>query len=202
MTLQITPVIGSKGVFTFAAPFDRLTDKGIEYTCRGIRRLSEYLAANEDPETLVYKASGIQEQYATDLSEDRIIISLQSRKGHWVYVPEQYILKYPHGSGHRYRSVSLVFALPSIPEKTELDPVLTEVGAYIKSRLGIDVKYKVVDTSMSTLVSDDKHIEISTKRFNDRTSDGVYLELEQLRSREAALLQRVTELETYIRDNS
>lgn len=199
MTMVITPPIGSKGIYSLASPFDRLVDNGIEYTCLAVRKLSEYIAANEKPNDLIYKAYGIETQFEEDLAKDVYIVSLQSRRGHWLYVPEQYVLAFPSGSGHRYRSVSLVFALPSIPVTTDLDSIQTEVTQLIKARLGVDVKSKPVETSQVTLVSDDRHIEISTARELAKTANGPWEEMQHLRNHNQELRQKLALLEAHIK---
>lgn len=198
MPMVITPPIGSKGIFSLASPFDRLVDNGIEYTCLAVRKLSEYIAANENPKDLIYKTYGIETQFDDDLAKDVYIVSLQSRRGHWLYVPEQYILAFPSGSGHRYRAVSLVFALPSIPVTTDLASIQTEVMELIKARLGVDVKSKPVETSQVILVSDDRHTEISTARELAKTANGSWEEMQHLRNHNQELRNKLSLLEAHV----
>ncbi len=199
MTVAITPPIGGKGIYTLAPPFASLVDTGVEYTCQAVRRLSDYIASNEKPKELIYTTYGIEDQFDADLSNDVYIVSLQSRRGHWLYVPEQYVLAFPSGSGHRYRALSLVFALPSLPVTTDLQSIQDEVSQLIKARLGIDVKSKPVETSQVTLVSDERHIEISTARELAKTANGNWEELSHLRFHNQELRTKLAALELYIK---
>lgn len=202
MTMVITPPLGAKGIYSLASPFDRLVDTGIEYTCLAVRKLSDYIAANENPKDLIYKTYGIEPSFDDDLAKDVYIVSLQSRRGHWLYIPEQYVLAFPSGSGHRYRSVSLVFALPSLPVTTDLTVIQTEVMELIKARLGVDVKSKPVETSQVTLVTDDRHVEISTARTLAKTANGSWEEMQHLRNHNQELRNKIALLEAHIQANA
>lgn len=198
MTTVITPPIGSKGTFSLAAPFDRLADGGVEYTCMEVRKLSGYLASNENPEELIYKKYGIEDRYKDDMAKDAYIVSLQSRRGHWLYVPEDFILNLPAGSGHRYRAVSLAVSMPPLPSATDFTILKEDIIQLIKARLGVNAKVALVETSLTTLVSDERHIEVSTSRDLSKTSNGNWEELLLLRGQNEELRMKLSQLEEYI----
>lgn len=198
MTTVITPPIGSKGTFELAAPFDRLADGGVEYTCMAVRKLSDYLASNENPEELIYKKYGIEEHYKDDMAKDAYIVSLQSRRGHWLYVPESYVLNLPAGSGHRYRAVSLSVSMPSLPSATDFTVLKADIVQLIKARLGVNSKVALVETSLTTLVSDEKHVEISTARELAKTSNGNWEEVLLLREQNELLRAKLAALEAFV----
>lgn len=196
-----TPPVGDKGVFGLLAPFDRAADSGVEYTCIAVRKLSDYLASNENPLELVYKPNGIEAVYDDDMANNRFIVTLQSRRGHILYVPENYILTYPSGSGHRYRAVSIVTALPSLPVSQDLTSLLADISALVKARLGVNTVTKVVETSQATLVSDSKHTEISTQRALAQTAPSDFIEKTRMEQELATLRLRLKELEQYVVDH-
>jgi len=195
MTTLITPPIGAKGLFDLAAPFDRFVEAGVEYTCMAIRRLSDYVAANEKPDALIYDKYGIKADYDDDMASDAYIVSLQSRRGHWLHVPQKYVLSFPSGSGHRYRAMSLVFKLPPVPVNIDTSPLQLEIEGLIKARLGVSSKSAVVDTSLVTLVTDEKHIEVSTRRSLEKAAGTTWEELGHLRHHNQELLSKVAALE-------
>lgn len=203
MTLSILPVIGSSGFYELAAPFDvEVVDK-IEYTCKAIRRISDYLANNEDPKASIYDAYEIDEAvYEEDLSKDTYIVSLQSRKGHWLYVPSRYILSYPSVNGIPYRSVMLGVSLPPLPVSQDLTAILSDIKDLVENSLGVSVAVRQVETSMNVLV--DYSVHEATQQERNIHIEGrstLYARNVALREENDLLIQKVASLENYIKSN-
>lgn len=203
MTLSILPVIGSSGFYELAAPFDvEVVDK-IEYTCKAIRRISDYLANNEDPKASIYDAYEIDEAvYEEDLSKDTYIVSLQSRKGHWLYVPSRYILSYPSVNGVPYRSVMLGVSLPPLPVSQDLTAILSDIKDLVENSLGVSVAVRQVETSMNVLV--DYSVHEATQQERNIHIEGrstLYARNVALREENDLLIQKVASLENYIKSN-
>lgn len=201
MTIPITPPIGMRGIFILAAPFDVKVDAGIEYTCQAIRRISDYLAENEDPKALVYTANGIEDQYEQDAKENSYIVSLQSRKGHGLRVPVKYILSFPSGSGVPYRSIAIVTSLPSLPLDQSLEEIESEIKSLVEGRLGVTVAMRQVETSQTVLVDDDIHTQKTVERGQRKTHQSLYQENVALKRQVTELLERQASLEQYILDH-
>lgn len=203
MTFSILPVIGSSGYYELASPFDIEVIDKVEYTCKAIRRLSDYLANNEDPKTSIYDAYGIDEAvYENDLSQDAYIVSLQSRKGHWLYVPSRYILSYPSVNGVPYRSVMLGVSLPPIPVSQDLTAILSDIKDLVENSLGTTVAVKQVETSMNVLVDYSLHENTQQERnMNIEGRSTLYARNVALRQENDLLLEKVAALENYIKTN-
>jgi len=203
MTFSILPVIGSSGFYDLAAPFDVEVIDKIEYTCKAIRRISDYLANNEDPKASIYDVYGIDEAvYEEDLSKDNYIVSLQSRKGHWLYVPSRYILSYPSVNGIPYRSVMLGVSLPPLPVSQDLTAVLSDIKDLVENSLGVSVAVRQVETSMNVLVDYNVH-EVTQQERNIHIEgrSTLYARNVALREENDLLIQKVASLENYIKSN-
>lgn len=201
MTLSILPVIGSSGYYELAAPFDTEVVDKVEYSCKAIRRLSDYLANNEDPKKSIYDIYEIDEAiYEEDLNQDTYIVSLQSRKGHWLYVPSRYILSYPSVNGVAYRSVMLGVSLPPLPVSQDLTAILEDIKDLVEHNLGVNVTVKKVETSLDVLVDYDLH-EITQQERNIliQGQTTLYARNNTLRKENDLLLEKVTALENYIK---
>lgn len=169
MTLHILPIVGSKGFHEFAAPFDTHAIENTEYECKAVRRLSDILANNEDPQKDIYEKSGLtEEDYTRDLGEDAYIVSFQSSGGHWLYIPYRYILKYPSVDGVPYRSVMIVVSLPSIPVNQDLSELKAELEDVARTSIGAEVKSKHVDSSKVILVPYELHEQTQVQRNIER----------------------------------
>lgn len=152
----IIPSIGSRGYFQIKEPF--ATPVGALYTCKSLRKLSDYISASEEPYPLIYQDKGASEQdYEEDLAKDMVIVGLQSDSGHWHYFPTSYLIAYPDPNGVPYRKMGVFIALPPMPVDKDLNflkPILTE---HVKDLLGVPCAVSLTETSQIQVVSQDKH---------------------------------------------
>ena len=201
MTLHILPVVGSKGFHEFAPPFDTHALDNAEYECKAVRRLSDILANNEDPQKDIYEKSGLTEDdYQRDLEEDAYVVSFQSSAGHWLYIPYRYILKYPSVDGVPYRSAMIVVSLPSIPVDQDLTSLKAELVDIARTSIGADVSSRQVDSSRVVLVPYELHEQTQVARnieINGRQTQTS--RIHKLQSDNMDLRNKVQELEAYIR---
>ena len=203
MTDIIIPTIGSSGYFELRSPLDTLVIEGELYTCQAVRRISDYLANNEDIKTDVYsKLSLPDSDWETDSEIDQYIISLQSEQGHWLYFPASYLVKFPLTNGIPYRSVVLAASLPSIPADRDLSFLETDIVNLISDSLGVIPIMRQVETSRIVLVSDSIHQTkqmernmLSSGRVTDRAR---YMQLQQDHQ---VALDKIQALEQYIKDH-
>lgn len=200
--LKIIPILGSKGFYQFAAPFDKYSANPVEYTCQEVRRISGYLANNEDVKAEVYTANGIDSAWEADVAENAYIVSLQATTGHWVILPYRYITSYPSVNGVVYRSLSLVVSLPSMPGEQDLSALLADMKDMVDARLGVSCKAAPVETSKPMMVPYDTHVATQIERQASIQANGTLSsQLVQEREANAALRQKVQELEAYILNN-
>jgi len=203
MAELILPTIGSSGYYELRAPFDTIIIPYERYTCQAIRKISEYLANNENPKTLIYdKYQLTEDDYTSDAEQNMSIVSLQSAKGHWLYVPARYIVTYPITNGIPYRSIMIGVSLPSIPAEKDLSNLETDIGNLIVDTLGVTPAIRLVETSRVVLIPKDKH-DI-TQSTRDATANGRLTDRSRYMSlllEHQAALDKITALETYIKDN-
>lgn len=199
----IIPTIGSSGYFILRAPFDSLILNGERYTCKAVRKISDYLVNNETPLADIYVANGLTEvQYDEDLKNDVSIVSLQASTGHWVYVPATYITQLPVVNGIAYRSLMLGVSLPPMPADKNLTHVETAVKNVITDLLGVAAGTKFVETSKVVLIDSAKHKTTQAARdaiIAGNTTDRS--RLNQALTTIDQLVQKIAVLEQYIEDH-
>lgn len=202
MANYVVPTLGSIGFFELRAPFDTKILLNERYSCQAVRKISDYIANNEDVQALVYTANTLTEQDYTDAAnEDMYIVSLQSDKGHWVYVPVNYILKFPITNGIPYRNITLSVALPAIPANKNLSNLETDIANLVKDSLGVDSVIRQVQTSRVTLVPKNKHDSAETARAlisNGRVTDRSRY-MKAMQDLQTAL-NKIQDLEEYIKN--
>lgn len=201
MSLNYIPTVGSKGVYKLAAPFDQLMAVGEYYICKSVRKISEILANNDDPEKLVYTRYGLdQEIYTQHKTEDMEIVYLQSEKGHWLYVPASFIQEFPDPNGVIYRAVGISVLLPAIPVSYQLDQLKTEITGVVKDITGLRCTIKQTFTSRPLAVPVDKHEATQQTRAIERAlSPDIYSRYRKLQLENDILVAKVQALEQHIR---
>lgn len=158
------PTVGASGYYELRSPLNTLVTLGERYTCQAIRRLSDYLANNEDAKTDIYVKVGIEASYDQDLNDNVYIVSLQSDKGHWLYVPASYIVSYPLTNGIPYRALMIGVSLPSIPADRDLSFLETDIANLVSDVLGVVPIMRQVETSRVVLVTKTKHDLLQAER--------------------------------------
>lgn len=203
MKRYIVPDVGSRGKFYLNPPLQQLPSAGEEYTCQAIRKLSDYVANNEDPLTDIYKEYELTEDdYKKDLAEDMLIASLQSDSGHWLYVPVKYIQTQPDANGVPYRTLMIGVSIGAQPVQSDFTHIEDEIRDIVIKTLGVSPVIKQVQTSKPVLIPVDKHEEMVAARLHrtqQALTDGLKYRGLQLQHQQA--LDTIRILEDYIRQN-
>lgn len=194
------PPIGTVGTYTLLAPLDSAILSDDQYTCKAIRKISEYVASNEDVQQLAYTNNGLSASiYENHLASDETIVSLQSQVGHWLYVPVSYISSYPSGNGIVYKRTILGIDLGLIPEDADIDSVIAAVSNAVKDSYGVNPKVKVTYASKNKVLDKDKHTTFQNQRLMNMTSNLTdSSKYKRLVTMYNSALAKITALETYI----
>lgn len=199
-TVPAIPVIGSSGYFKLRSPFDSKMIEGERYTCKSLRKISDYLADRKDIFTNIYKNNGLSEEdFNRDQLNDTVIVGLQSGIGHWIYVPVNYIVSFPDINGVPYRGIGFMVALPPIPMDKDLDYVSEEIKNVVKDNLGVDAEINLVELSKPVLIPVEKHDEVQLERDMNVVSGTDRSRLMAALKDNDTLRMKVKELEEYIK---
>ena len=194
----IIPFIGSRGFWDIRSPFQ--TNKGALFTCKAVRKLSDYVSSNEDALELVYKAKGLGEnEYQKDLSEDMVIICLQTDEGYWHYFPASHLITYPDPNGVPYQKRGIYINLPAMPVERDLTFLDAELRDKILSTLGVSSVVSFVEASKVSLVPEEKHVATDIVRQARVTSTVTqYGRIQELETANQELIKKLQQLEAYI----
>lgn len=201
MKQEYLPDIGSTGRFTLKTPYDTLVKPNVLYTCKAIRNLNDCLAEGLDPFSYYYESVGLtEEDYNTDLMNDVSIVSLQTKDGEWLFIPSNYIIKFPNMNGIVYRAIMLGISIGAIPDTMKLDALKTSITNLVHDTLGIDSVVKEVIVSVPAVVSKENHDTIETVRLskiiNFHTDS---FKLNKTTQDLTAARLKITELENFIK---
>ena len=201
MKQEYLPDINSVGNFTLKAPYDVLIKNNVSYTCKAIRSLSDCVAEGLDPFGYYYESVGLSQiEYDIDLKNDVSIVSLQTKNGEWLYIPSNYIIRFPNMNGVVYRAIMLGISLGALPDTMKLDALKTSITNLVYDTIGVTSVVKEIVISIPAIVSKENHDVIETARLSKKSiimSDT--LKLNKATQDLAAARLKITELENYIK---
>lgn len=156
----ILPPIGTKGKFTFKAPFDDKLENSIEYEVTSIRSLKEIFDSEEDPYKNIYEPVEIpEEEFKTDMDNNMSIVILKHGNNIYTYVPANRLNAIPDISGVKYRERMLAITLGYIPLDMDIEAAKEAIKESILEITGITSTVEEVNTSATIVIADEKHKE-------------------------------------------
>ena len=203
LTTYVIPSLGMSGYFKLKTPFNSSLVENERYTCRAVRGIGDYLANNEDIYTNIYKANGLTEtEFNSDCASGMYIVSLQSTKGQWIYLPASYILSFPITNGVEYHNLMIGISLGAVPTTKDISAVKTNLRNVIYDQLGIEPEIKEVQISKAVLIPQEQHETIETIRTSRITQQmSASSKVTKLESDLDTALEKIKILEAAIIEN-
>lgn len=124
---QLTPALNAMGIFTVRPPFTIV--EGATYKVIAIRSLSDMAKAGVNVYQRIYSPVGLIDgavlgsstfSYTDEVALSPNIISLQSKAGDILYIPDTWITSYPDTSIVPYSQVILSISLGPLPDTVDL----------------------------------------------------------------------------------
>lgn len=204
MSVQLqfmAPSPGVTGVFQLKTPFTTLPRERCE--CIALRKLSEYIAENQDPWAEIYEPAGLQKsEYETDLARNLEIAVLVTTRGYRIQVPVSYVEGYPIQDGVPYHGVGIFMKLPPMPVQQNLDFLVNSMKEVIKSQAGVDATHEMVETTAVQMVDVNKHLTEQASRKVVIGSDTTFAsQVSRLQNDLLDAQGKIRQLEDYIIQN-
>ena len=198
--MNIIPPIGTQGLWTLIAPFDKLLKSGIAYSLIAVRQMSDIIAAGDNPETEYYTPNALPNTtYLTDLKNKVVILSLQGSNSTIYYVPSSYVLNYPDIGGVPYRVYGLTINIGALPVGTSLTNVISKINSDISELIGVSAITKVVAISpINMLTSVNAAATEAARQANIQTTITDYTRYVQASQQLANAQQKIQMLESMI----
>lgn len=169
-------IIGSQGVFTLAAPFDkelvsRPDSVKIQYKVAALNSIESLEMSGLDVFNTIYKPKGLDEvKFSSDKLNDVTIVTLTSIGLKTVYVPQSYITTTPVYDGVKYFEPIIHASLGLIPLELDLTYLQQQISAVITDVVGVTedkILVKVSALPVNGVVGLDDHEEMETIRKNN-----------------------------------
>ncbi len=171
----VLPSIGSKGVFTFAPPFDSKIDTKVEYTVSSMELLSSIFNDGRKPFDLIYLPIGLtEEEYADDIKENVFIVGFTSAGCETFFVPSNRIKSAPKTDGFTFVGKALVLNLGNVPIDLDLATLKSILTDTLYDAIGIRASIQEALTSGAFKVTEAAYKAYMLKLQNARTIDKSY----------------------------
>jgi hypothetical protein len=173
------PSVGSYGRYKLSPPAGEISAFDDKLTCKAIRQISDYIAMREDVLSIIYIPLGISildamSMVEEDTKNNTSIVSLQSDKGNWVYVPEYLIIQIPEQEGELAAKRRISFNLPITPLYQDFQYVVDGCVDLALKVSGLRTTGRVTTISKEFMYSPSKHQVVNTNRALTITSRGTY----------------------------
>ena len=197
---EIVPPVGMAGLYSLKAPYTALVRAQIEYSCTAVTSLMGAIAAGEDPLNDIYLANGdTEENFDTDLSLNRCLITLQSSLGDTVVFPSSAMNGLPSADGVRYVSAVLGISLSALPEDFDLTQLKADISDLVFENIGVRSTVYASTIGGTMILPHDTHEGIEAAReANVVIQPSNLARVRQLQIEKTALQAQLAQLESWV----
>lgn len=179
--MYVLPAIGTKGVFTFAPPFDTKVNTSLEYTVSSMELLSSIYNDGRKPFETIYKmAQMTEEDYADDIKENVFIVGFTSSGCETFYVPSDRIKSSPRTDGYTFVGKAISISLGNVPIDLDLSALKAILTDTVYDAVGIRASIQEVLTSAGFKVSEADYkaymLKLANAKKVDKSFRTLYLE--------------------------
>jgi hypothetical protein len=194
--MYVLPAIGTKGVFTFAPPFDTKVNNALEYTVSSMELLSSIYNDGRKPFDTIYKmATMTEEDYAEDIKENVFIVGFTSSGCETFYVPSDRIKSSPRTDGYTFVGKALAISLGNVPLDLDLSALKSILTDTVYDAIGIRASIQEVLTSAGFKVSEEEYkaymLKLANAKKVDKSFKTLYLEEVEKNRRLTSLVNNI-----------
>ncbi|AFQ96668.1 hypothetical protein STRATTON_223 [Erwinia phage vB_EamM_Stratton] len=161
--LPVVVTVNTTGLFKVKEPFAIAED--VIYTVEAVRTFPELVDRKEDVYNKYYLPVGLgREAYLADANVGGSILTLKSRDGQVVYIPDTYIESYPGINGLEYKRNVMVIDLAFIPSYVDPTTISEDVKNIITAGLGIDPIIDITSMDYEGTVTEENHLQMEAVR--------------------------------------
>lgn len=193
--MRRTPPIYTSGKYELRLPW--VVQDDTVYICNAVRSFPDLYERNIDVLNEVYIANGLTKtEFDADAAEQATIVTLVSKTGEIIYVPDTYIISYPNMANIVYNRVIVSIDLGTLPDYKDLSALTTMLSSQAAEAIGVvpDVVVHVAQTA--DYISSSQHDSLETARDAVIAATGVTPNTDKARLKLSEL--KVNELETKV----
>lgn len=153
------PVVGATGLFVLKPPFNSKMPAEVVFTCESVRSIKDYVAQNQDILAEVYVANTLGEaEYELAIQNDVPIVALRADQGQWIYIPADYIERYPTVDGVMYRQMMFGVSTPPIDSSVDIEDLRTKIAQLVSDYIGRQVEVNTMELTVPFMLTMQAHL--------------------------------------------
>ncbi|QVW55272.1 hypothetical protein pEaSNUABM29_00232 [Erwinia phage pEa_SNUABM_29] len=161
--LPNTPQVNLEGLFKVRAPYT--VSDSVIYVVDAVRNFVDLQRQKKDVFNEYYNPVGLtRDVYVGDANVGASIITLKSRDGQVIYIPDTYIESYPGLNGLNYKRNVVVIDLALIPEYVDVSLLTNDLKSVLTRGLGIDAQVDITSMDYEGTVTDEEHLQMEAAR--------------------------------------
>ncbi len=164
---NITPIIGTKGVFVLKSPW--VVNPGEHYEVAEIKTLEQLSMSGVDPKNSIYGKLGLVDgsngfSWADEVSRKPKILILVGTRGNKIVVPDTYVANYPDISAVEYQRYLISIDLGLFPLNEDFTELASDLAMLASSRSGLKATEKTYTLPLATQPTAQEHEDMAKAR--------------------------------------
>lgn len=164
---NITPIIGTKGVFVLKSPW--VVNPGEHYEVAEIKTLEQLSMSGVDPKNSIYGKLGLVDgsngfSWADEVSRKPKILILVGTRGNKIVVPDTYVANYPDISAVEYQRYLISIDLGLFPLNEDFTELASDLAMLASSRSGLKATEKTYTLPLATQPTTQEHEDMAKAR--------------------------------------
>lgn len=200
--MKTTPPLHAEGRYTLRLPW--VASPTTIYSCIAIRSFADIFKLGKNVLADYYAPKNLTSlEYEADSAEGAHIVTLLSREGEVIYVPDTYIESYPNMNNVAYSHVVLSVSIGALPDYIDLTFLRQQLSAVTSDVIGVAPTVKENRAPSVGAIDPLQHENLEVSRLaaiTNRTTDFAKLKIELAKNQ--TLLEKVAMLEKIIRDKN
>ena len=161
--MRRTPPIYTSGKYEARTPW--VLSITVNYTATAIRSFKDMYERNIDVLNDIYIPKGLTKvEHDADNAEKATIVTLESKAGDIIYIPDTYILSYPNMANIIYNRVVISIDLGSLPDYKDLSALLTLLTSTTQQSIGVIPDAIVHVAQTADYISASQHDTLETAK--------------------------------------
>ncbi|ANZ48234.1 hypothetical protein ASESINO_221 [Erwinia phage vB_EamM_Asesino] len=161
--LPVVVTVNTTGLFKVKQPFTIAED--VIFNVEAVRTFPELVDRKIDVYNTYYAPVGLgRDAYLADANVGASILTMKSRDGQVVYIPDTYIESYPGINGLAYKRNVLVIDLALVPDYVDPTTISEDVKNIVTAGLGIDPVIDITTMDYEGTVTEEDHLQMEAAR--------------------------------------
>lgn len=201
----MTPPLYTQGRYVTKTPWE--LPGTLIYECIAIRSFEDVYKLGIDVYETYYVPMGLINSPTFNFSDEKValanIITLKGSDGTIVYIPDTYILSFPHAGAIKYQHVVLSISLGALPEYVDMSAIQREAENLVSGKIGCTTVAQLMVAPTTDQPTNTAHETLEAARLGSvRSYQNDYTRLKKEEAKNIVLQEKITGLLAILRANN